>query len=398
MSTGLRILHVTPSYYPAIQFGGPIQSVHLLNQSLIEQGVHVDVFTTNAGLEDQPTYQSFEWQEVEGVRVRYFPYVGYVHYNFSLSLLKALWQSVKSYDLVHITAVWNFPVLAASLACRFHGVPYVISPRGTIYPETIALKSTLFKKVYYRLFARSCLNHAKAIHYTAADEHLKVSRYLKLKPEAWVIPNGVNLPAFEPIRTIQQLPAGFPLDTPYLLFLGRISRKKGLDRLIPAFGLLANLYPDLSLVIAGPDEEGYLAEVKRLVEQEGLQQRVTFVGLLEGEEKVAAYQLAKLFILPSYSENFGMSVAEAMACGIPVVISNQVGIHQDVETQQAGVVTTTQPESIAAGVRHLLDNIELCKSMADNGVKLVASKYSIQSIAHTFHYKYRSVVSQCVIE
>jgi glycosyltransferase involved in cell wall biosynthesis len=391
MSSVLKILHVIPSYFPAIQFGGPIQSVHLLNRSLVEQGVQVNVFTTNAGLENQKGYQSERWQELGGVKVKYFPYFGYVHYNFSVSLLKALFKSVKEYDLVHITAVWNFPVLAASLACRLHGVPYVISPRGTIYPETIALGSTFFKKLYYRLFARSCLNHAKAIHYTAHDEHQKVSQYLRLKPAVWIIPNGVDLKALQSTNdmNLRQQSSKLPSDAPYLLFLGRISRKKGLDILIKAFGLLAASHPNLLLVVAGPDEEGYLQEVVRLIEGEGLQNRVVITGLLRGEEKIEAYRRAKLFVLSSYSENFGMSVVEAMACGTPVVISDQVGIYQDIERHQAGIVTRTTPESVAAGMQELLTNPDLCARVSTRGLQLVQSHYDIDAIARSFINSYQ---------
>jgi glycosyltransferase involved in cell wall biosynthesis len=388
----VKILHVTPSYYPAIQFGGPIQSVHLLNRNLIAQGVRVDVFTTNAGLENNESYQSSRWQYVDGVKVKYFPYVGYVHYNFSLSLFRELLKSVAQYDLVHITAVWNFPVLAASLACRFKGVPYVISPRGTIYPETIALKSTLFKKVYYRLFARSCLNHARAIHYTAADEHQKVSQYLKLKPEAWVIPNGIEIREFKKIAPSAL--AGYrPLAAhkPYLLFMGRISRKKGLDILVKAFRILAAQFPQLQLVIAGPDEEGYLAEVIQMVEKEALMDRVVFTGMLKGEEKLLAYQQAKVFVLSSYSENFGMSVVEAMACGTSVVISDQVGIHGDIERHRAGVITQTNAESVAAGIRSLLENPRLCDEMALAGQKFVESHYEISAVTRTFINSYQKL-------
>lgn len=389
----MKILHVTPSYYPAIQFGGPIQSVHLLNQNLVAQGVRVDVFTTNAGLETDEAYQSTQWQYVDGVRVKYFPYVGYVHYNFSLSLFRELLKSVAQYDLVHITAVWNFPVLAASLACRLKGIPYVISPRGTIYPETIALKSTLFKKVYYQLFARSCLNHARAIHYTATDEHQKVSRYLKLKPEAWVIPNGIDLREFKKVSPSSLLSDANPLTAhkPYLLFMGRISRKKGLDILVKAFRIIAAQFPQLQLVIAGPDEEGYLVEVAQMVEKEALTDRVVFTGMLKGKEKLWAYQQAKVFVLSSYSENFGMSVVEAMACGTPVVISDQVGIHGDIGHHQAGVVTQTNAESVAAGLRSLLENPGLCDEVALAGQKFVESHYDINAVARMFINSYQKL-------
>ena len=390
----LNILHVTPSYYPATQFGGPIQSVHQLNRALIAQGVSVEVYTTNAGLESMPEFQSSKWQVIEGVKVKFFPYYGYVHYNFSPQLLISLFQSVKKYKLVHITAVWNFPVLAASLACQWYKVPYVISPRGTIYPETIALKSSRLKRLYYWLFARNCLKHAKAIHYTAQDERDKVTQHLGLTNPAWVIPNGIDLKHFNQAYEINALTSYFPLlnNRPYLLFLGRISRKKGLDIFIEAFAQLSDIYVNLMLVIVGPDEEGYRREVERLVDRYQLRQRVIFTGILEDEKKLAAYRSAVMFVLPSYSENFGMSVVEAMACNTPVVISDQVGIHQDIEANQAGIVVHTNAQSLATGIRTLLEDPHKREEISKNGSHMVQMYYSIQQVAQHFTKAYDNLI------
>jgi glycosyltransferase involved in cell wall biosynthesis len=389
----LKILHVTPSYYPAIQFGGPIQSVHLLNKELVAQGVEVHVFTTNAGLER--SYLSTDWQEVDGVRIRYFPYFGYIHYNFSPALWKALFKQVRHYDLVHITAIWNFPVLAASLACQRYHVPYLISPRGTIYPETIALGSTFFKKVYYTVLAKGYLNRAAAIHFTAADEQDKVVRYLGLTNPSFVIPNGIQLQAFENVQTLPSFAHFHPgvAGHPYLLFLSRISQKKGLDMLIPAFAKLINDFPHYRLVIAGPDEEGYRIKVENMITKAGIEDSVIFTGMIEGPSKLAAYRDAKMFVLPSYSENFGMSVVEAMACGTPVIISDQVGIAPDVLTNQAGIVTQTSVESIMAGIHQLLTQPTRCQEIAVKGRKMVFEQYRIETVAQAFRKIYQQL--QC---
>ncbi len=390
----MRILHVTPSYYPAIQFGGPIQSVHLLNTALQQAGVNVDVFTTNAGLEKEAAFQSSDWQELDGLKIRYFRYHGYVHFTFSPKLGWALLKAIKHYELVHITAVWNFPVWVAAVICKWHKKPYVISPRGTIYPETVALKSALIKRIYYWLFARFALKNASAIHFTAQDEQDKVGGYLKLPTPSFVIPNGINTKVVDQPSANARLSAHFSQleNKSYVLFLSRIHPKKGLDLLMEAFAKVTQSFPDLYLVIAGPDNEGYQAVVEEYVQKQGLADRVIFTGMLSGERKWAAYRDAALFVLPSYSENFGMSVVEAMACRTPVVISDQVGISADIQANEAGIVTKTNAGSVADGILLLLTDTDRRQKISTNARKMVQDYYSVDSLSTAFLTKYKELI------
>jgi glycosyltransferase involved in cell wall biosynthesis len=386
----LKILHVTPSYYPAIQFGGPIQSVHLLNKNLVTHNVEVDVLTTNAGLKKYENYNHQAWVKQDEVRVKYFPYYGYIHYNFSPQLFSYVQKHVHKYDIVHITAVWNFPVWAAALACKRAGRPYIISPRGTIYPETVALKSTLFKKIYYALFARYCLKNAAGIHYTALDEQEKVNNFLKLPTHSFVIPNGIDLTAFSDSVHTTPFASFFKqlLGKKYLLFLSRINIKKGLDLLVESFSRVVKEFPDIMLVIAGPDNEGYGSIIKQRIADKGLSNNTLFTGMISGEVRLAAYRDATVFVLPSYSENFGMSVVEAMACGTPVVISDQVGIYRDIEQQQAGMVCSLNVEEIASAILTLLQQEAKRADLSKKAVAMVRRYYNIEKVSKSFIEKY----------
>ena len=133
----MSILHVVSSYWPAFEFGGPIQSVHLLNKSLVGKGARVTVFTTNAGLEKNRNIPLRREVDRDGVRVLYFPYFGYRHFNFSPSLFFYLKNHIREFDLVHITGVWNFPVSAAAFWARRYKKPYIISPRGSLMKEPL---------------------------------------------------------------------------------------------------------------------------------------------------------------------------------------------------------------------------------------------------------------------
>ncbi len=391
----IKLLHISPSYYPAFRFGGPIQSVHLLNKALVKKGVKVDVLTTNAGLtqeqrekikdksigneltKEQSAERIAQWNDVDGVRVKYLSFVGYEHYNFSLQMVKEIWKIIDDYDLIHITAVWNFPVLAGAIISLIKKKPYIISPRGTIYKETIEFKSTSFKKLYLNIFAKHYLNKAAGIHFTTDDEKEKVTEYLKLKALSFVIPNGIDISSI----ALSAERKAVINDKKYLLILGRIDKKKGFDVLIPAFERIASEFDDLNLVIAGDDTAPYANEVKKMIEDLKISENIIFAGQVIGDDKWALYKNALMFVLPSYSENFGMSVVEAMACGCPVVISDKVGIFKEVEQNKAGIIVKTTVESVKEGILELLNDEKLRNTIAANGKAMVEKYYDIDMVA-----------------
>lgn len=386
----MKVLHVTPSYYPAVQFGGPIRSVHLLNQGLIRRGVALEVITTNAGLTERTDIPLCSQTKVGNVPVTYFPFIGYEHYNFSISLLSAVFRQVKNFDVVHITAVWNFPVLATALACLWHKKPFVLSPRGTLYAETIAHRSANLKKIYYKLLAGMPVKRASVLHFTTVDEAIKVTQVHALKNEYCVIPNGLDFSEMD-LSSERIRPAVLPQGD-YLLFLGRVDRKKGMDILIEGFSKVAPQFPNIQLVIAGPDNEQYAEVVKAMIHKAGIEQKVIFTGSLEGKDKWAAYRFATLFLLPSYSENFGMTVAEAMACKCPVIISDQVGLADEILQAEAGTVIPVQAEALADAIRALLLNPAQAEFQAQNAFELVHAKYNIESVARQFEEVYSKLI------
>jgi len=388
----MRVLHIVPSYIPAYRYGGPIQSVHLLNKRLSEIGVAIDVYTTNAGLENRNDILINRWVDLDGTRVKYFNYYGYEHYTFSPRLFFESLKEADSYDLVHITAVWNFPVLAGSIASLLRKKPYVISTRGAIYEKAVNLKSKNKKLLYYHLAAQHYLKRASALHFTTKDEREKVLSYLKLDNKSVVIPNGIDLSLYHSLPPEGIFREKYPLlkDKKYILFLGRITPIKGLDILINAFKEISRVDPDIVLVIAGPDAEGYGKEVKGLLHEYGIFDRVLFTGMLTGDDKLSAYRDADIFVLSSYSENFGMSVVEAMACGKPVIISDKVGIHQEVEQNRAGIIVEANSGSLFKGLKMVLGSEELRKELSLNAKKMVEEYYDIDKVADKMRTFYES--------
>ena len=390
----MKVLHVIPSYYPAFKFGGPIESVHLLNKALVQKEISIDVLTTDAGLENDKSILLNQWIDLDGVRVKYFPYYFYEHYTFSPQLFFALFHEVKKYDLVHITALWNFPVLAGSLGSILCKKSYIISPRGMLYPEAIGIKSKYIKQFYFYLIAKHYLDRASAIHFTTENEKNNVAGFLNLNNQSFVIPNGLDLTDYKHLPEKGSFKNKYPVlnGKKYILFLGRINKQKGLDILVNAFRELSKIDKDLYLVIAGPDNFGYQKEVEKLLRGCGLLERALFTGMLTKNDKLAAFVDAEIFVLSSYFENFGMSVIEAMACGTPVVISNRVGISHDVEQNKAGLVADLQVESLVDKIKMLITDSHLRDEISANGRRLVERKYNIDVVANNMTIEYEKIL------
>ncbi|MFA5139952.1 MAG: glycosyltransferase [Elusimicrobiota bacterium] len=390
----MKILRINSASYPAFRFGGPIFCAHALDKELIRVGVKVDVLATNAGQIDKSIPQN-RWALVDGVRTKFVQYYGYEHYTFSPALLWESFKIARNYDLIVSDAVWNFSALAACLVSWIYNKPYVIAPHGVLYRETFCLKSKYKKLFYWNVIAKWCVKRANAIWFTTTDEKNKVTHFLNIRTRSYVIPNGVRCSDFDNLPPPGSFASKFPIlaGKPYLLFLGRITRKKGLDILVKAFINLAIEYDDLHLAIVGPDDEGYGAELSEQLRQGQVLARTLFTDMLVGRDKLAAYADARLFVLSSYSENFGVAVVEAMCCGCPVVISDKVGIHEEVRKSNAGIVVRTTSESVQEGIRSLLNSPKLRRQFSERGKLLAWRKYDIEVTANRVREVYAEIAN-----
>ena len=390
----MDVLHIVPSYHPAFKHGGPIESTHKMNIAIIQKGINVDVITTTSGLGN--SIQTNTWINNEGVRTKYFPYYISENYTFSAELLLECLKIAKKYDLVHITGVWNFPILAGSIAASLSKKPFLISPRGSLYEEAIKHRSEGLKKFYFHLLAKHYLKKANALHFTTENEMSNLSNILSLnsKQKLLTIPNGLDFSEFENLPSKGYFKQQHPTlsENKYILFMGRINKQKGLDILVEAFRKLTQDHKDLYLVIAGPDNN-YKAELESYLHNHNLLSRTIFPGMLTGKNKLAAYNDADMFALPSHFESFGMSIVEAMACGKPVVVSNKVGIYKDIEEYNAGVVTSLNPEDVYKGMKRILDSQEFSNTISSNGIKLVKGKFSIDAVADMMIRAYKEIIS-----
>lgn len=391
----MKVLHIIPSYYPAIQLGGPIQSVHEINKALVKKGTPVHVFTLIAGLEISKEIKPNVWFEFDGVKVKYLDYVKITRYNYSFSFLLNVFKNIKNYDLVHLTGIWNFPILAGSLCSIFYNKPFIISPRGSLYEETVNLKRSRIKKIYLKLFSRFFLKKASVIHYTSKDEFEKVERFLQIGKKSTIIHNGIDLKTIFQMKNDELFESKFPelRDRKYILSLGRITKKKGFDLLIPAMKKIVENRKGIFLIIAGPDDEGYLNEVKKIINENNLERNIVFTGLIDGELKWSVYRHAEIFVLPSYSENFGNTVVEAMACGTPVVVTNKVGISRELQQNDSGIIVDTTVDSLCNGIHLLLTNKKLREKIINNSQAMIKQFFDIDCVASQMLDGYKQILN-----
>lgn len=382
MKMAQKVLQISPAYYPAISIGGPIFTNLTFSKGLLSLGCKVEVLTTTQGLTSEqmqeidlenPNHADFEYP------IYRFRYYGYSHFTFSPGLFFWLLRNIKRFDLVVFQAVWNFPIWAGFLLCKWANKPYLVIPHGSLYPETVGLKSSLKKKLFLRLYVRKMLKRAHRVLFSTEHEQDKVLSYLMVDARSAILPNIIDLEPFAvlPEKGNFRRKHSIETGTPILAHFGRISLKKGIRFVLEIMPDLIQVHPNLLYVIAGGDEEGYSTELKRLINELGISKHILFTGLLNQSEGIELLRDADVFVLPSLSENFGMSVVEAMLCETAVVVSDQVGISSELAAAKCALITSNN-DSLKDAVLELLENESHRKDLGIKGANFAKEHYSFE--------------------
>ncbi|HVT18468.1 MAG TPA: glycosyltransferase [Thermoanaerobaculia bacterium] len=390
----MRLLHVVPTYVPAWRHGGSVAAVHGLCKSLVARGHEVTVFTTDvhgAAALDVPRATPVS---LDGVTVWYFPVASPRRLYRSPALGAALALHLREAgrcDLAHLHSVFLWPTAAAARTAERTGIPYLLTPHGALVGELLRRRGRLRKRLWIRLVERRTLANAAALHVTSqleADEAMDLGLPL---PPVYVVPFGIEAERWDPAREAELAPAVRTAlaRRPLLLFLGRLSWKKGLDRLLAALAQV----PSATLAVAGNDEEGYRPRLDRLAAEAGVTGRVVFLGPVHGADKAGLLQSADALVLPSYSENFAIVVLEAMAAGLPVVVTPEVGLARVVSEHGAGVVADGDPSRLAAALRGLLADPDARRAMAQRGVE-AARRFGWETVAARMEEVYGEVLAR----
>ena len=375
----MRILQVCPHYVPAYRYGGVLRVVHGLSKALVAQGNQVHVCTTNLrdphGNLDVPS----DWPvELDGVRVFYEPVIVSRYWGFSPRMVRRLVKETAWADVVLIHFHYQFASLIGGWISRLQRKPYVMFTHGSLNHRALAARSRVRKKLYLRGVESGNFQRALFVAYQSEEE---MAASLQLG-QGYVVHNGLDLDAFQTLPERGYFRQKYPelVGKVVFLYLSRFDENKGLDLLLPVFQQLVGQRENVHLVMAGPDERGYEAQVREMIAAFGLSNKVTLTGLISGADKLGALQDADIYVLPSRYEGLSISMLEAMYMGLPVVISDQVGLWHQVRELECGLVHELSVDSLGAALLAMVDN-ENRAEMGQRGRRLIVECHTWSAIA-----------------
>jgi glycosyltransferase involved in cell wall biosynthesis len=399
----MRILNVTQTYAPFLEFGGPPVKVRALAEALALRGHQVTVLTADWDLEsrfpDGPdgivpsgtTRSPFGWRRDENnVQAIYLPsWFRYRALSWNPAAKRFARARLQNFDVVHIFGLYDFLGPAIAEACRRRKLPYVVEPIGMFLP---IVRRLWLKRVYHSLLGGRMLRGARALVATSEQEVEELASAGVPREKILLRRNGVEVPAALPERGKFRTLHGLSPDAKVVLFLGRLSAKKSPNLLLEAFARLpAPLASnDPQLVFAGPDESGMKARLSQMAQWLGISTRVLFCGPLFDAAKWEAYADADVFVLPSQNENFGNTAAEAAAVGTPVVVTEGCGI----APLLAGVAALVVPHDVSAlsrALERVLTEPDLPAQLSA-GCKQVTSRLGWEEPAQEMESLYRKLV------
>ncbi len=389
----MKVLHVISSVSPAR--GGTTAAILGTVKALRACNVDAEIAATNDHiyeLLDVPLNKKVEYNQVP---VQFFsrfspPINPILEFAFSRDLTSWLWQNIQNYDLVEIHSIFGYACSCAGVIARKKRIPYIINLHGQLSPWVFNQKR-LKKQIYTLLVERGNLNNAAAIHCTTIPEAQEILKF-RISAPTFVNPLGID-----PLITLpdakQKLHAlyNIPPATPIILFLSRIHPKKRPDLLLKALSSLAAKYYDFHLIIAGSGEREYVEHIHNLCLSLKLKSHTTFPGLVT-EDKALLLQGSDIFILPSFAENFGIAVAEAMTVGLPVIITPGVQLSSDIASRNAGLIVDGEVNALTEAIKQLLISAELRHELGANGKRLASQRYTWETVTHNLISVYKDIL------
>ncbi len=384
----LRVLHVIPSL--SIEDGGPTVALLALVDALNEFNVSITILTT-LGPRDQ-TAQKHQFARKAAV-VEFRRNIG--PYKIAWRVVPWLRANLRSFDIVHVHAVFSFVSVAAARMARRHQVPYLVRPLGVLNRWGMKNRRPFAKRLSYGLLESKILRNASALHFTSGRE---AEQAYELDPCLREVP-AITLPL--PIASPPELEEGHPfldrfpelLGKRWILFLSRFAHQKGLDLLLDAFTKIAAEHPDCMLVLAGGGDSFYVQTLERRIVERRIEKRVLWTGYLSGVEKADALAMATIFVLPSYSESFGIAAAEALASGCACVLSDGIPFAEDAARAGGAVVTRCEVNELFASLNKLLRDPAERGRLARNARRFAEQQFSPNAIGSALMAKYRELLA-----
>ncbi len=386
----MKILIFTP--YIGSSYGGISKAVKEIAESLGNLGIKVDLITTNADNLEKIKVPLNQWIDEEHYRIKYFSCWHSHDLIISLPLINWLIKNIHEYDIVHTNTVFSPVVSFVHWLCQLQQIPYIMTPHGMLEPWALSYKAWK-KRLYYNLFEQPALRKASAIQVIANAEAHNVNS-LGFH-NFFVVPNGIHRQEFENIPNSEVFYQKFPAtrNKTLILFLGRIDPKKGLDLLAPAFAKVHAKFSNTHLVVAGPDNIGFLSTAKNYFIQSQCLDAVSFTGILTGDLKRAVLATANLYVAPSYSEGFSLSVLEGMASGLPCVITTGCNFPEAAIAKAAQVVDINS-DAIADALIECLSFPQQAEAMGDRASDFIFQNYTWEVAAQKLVKVYEAIINR----
>jgi glycosyltransferase involved in cell wall biosynthesis len=381
----MRILQVIPSVSPV--HGGPSRAIAYIEQALAARGIEVTTVTTNDDGDGRTLPVQCGKPVVTPFATRwYFPRTT-TFFKVSIGLGHWLGENVRAFDVVHAHALFSFAPVAAAWIARHADVPYVLRPLGVLAHYGMTRHHPMLKRVSFALIERRLIQSANAVHFTSLAEQ-REAEALGLKCQSVLIPLGIDVAGMPKSARVRDESGAFEL-----LFLSRIDPKKNIEGLLQALKLVRAKKLNVTLNIAGNGNARYVATLQSLAHDLGIDTHVKWLGYVEGDKKGDFLASASAFVLPSYSENFGLAVAEALAAGLPCVVSRGVALSAEIEKAGAGIVVGTMPEDIAAGLERLMGDRTGLSVKSTAARTLATSTFSIEMMGARLEALYRDILA-----
>jgi glycosyltransferase involved in cell wall biosynthesis len=386
----MRVLHVIPSL--SVKEGGPSLALPVMAHALRQQGIEVTIATTDDDGRGKRRLVALGQYTIDDQQIHYIYFRKNTDfYKVSFQLRHWLVNHVTDFHVVHIHALFSCSSIAAAVIARREGVPYVIRPLGVLNKWGMTNRRRILKKLSLRWIELPILRSAAAIHYTSRAEQLEASL---VHPAVASLPSAVIPLAIEAVNQSAESAgffAKFPEASgrPIVLFLSRLDRKKGLELLLEAFARVRSSVDRSLLVIAGEGTPDYTASLRARADALNLNRDIVWAGFLSGNEKTAVFAAASTFVLPSFSENFGIAALEALAAGVPVILSDQVALSDEIRDADAGLVVPCEAEPLAEKIITLLLDPELRQRFATNSRRLVQERFSMEAVGQALKDLYQ---------
>lgn len=386
----MKVLHVIPSLGPLR--GGPSLALPRMASGLVGAGVEVHIATTD----DNGTGHlgvPLETPITEhGVTTYYFHRQSAI-YTVSLPLKRWLQQHARDYDLLHIHSLFSYSSTVAGGCAQRAGVPYIVRTLGHLNRWGMTGRRRLIKQTSLHFIENRLLNGAALVHYTSEQEKVEAAES-GIHAPCCVLPLGIEHRILQQQIDCAAFLAKYPqLNGRFLfLFLSRLHAKKGIDLLLPAFGELHRKHPQTTLVLAGDGDNVFVKALYAQINDLGLNDAVVLTGFVDGQDKLMALHLANAFVLPSYSENFANAVVEAMAVGLPIIVSDQVGVADAVRQGEAGLVVPCRVAELHDALEKLVGDANLREKLGRNGQRLVKDRFSIEATTRALVAQYETIL------